>query len=89
MPSPACRPLTALEAGEEGIVGLVSDADPAKLRYLAGLGLFPGVAVAGLKVLPLNGPLRVRVEAADQRSEHLLGREVAAGNLVRDAEARV
>ncbi len=88
MPSPICRPLTTLEAGEAGIVGRVGHADPARLRYLAGLGLFPGVAVAVLEALPFNGPLRVRVAAADQRSEHLLGREVAAGILVRDAEAR-
>ncbi|HEX5502636.1 MAG TPA: metal-dependent transcriptional regulator [Thermomicrobiales bacterium] len=71
-----CRPLTALAAGERGAVGRVSDADPGKLRYLAELGLRPGVAVTLLEELPFNGPLRVRVGPADE--EHLLGRELAA-----------
>lgn len=80
------RALATLAASEAGVVGRVSDADPAKLRYLAGLGLFPGVAVAVLETLPFNGPLRVRVGGEGEGREHLLGRELAADIFVRADE---
>lgn len=76
--TPASRPLAALVAGEGGDVGRVSDADSTKLRYLAELGLFPGVAVTVLEALPFNGPLRVQVGPPGSGVEHLLGRELAA-----------
>jgi DtxR family Mn-dependent transcriptional regulator len=76
--APASRSLATLAAGEAGEVGRVSDGDPTKLRYLADLGLRPGVAVTVLEALPFNGPLRVRVGPADGGSERLLGRELAS-----------
>jgi DtxR family transcriptional regulator, Mn-dependent transcriptional regulator len=39
----------------------VSDDDPARLRYLAELGLKPGVAVTVLRREPFEGPLTIRV----------------------------
>ncbi len=80
------RPLPSLEPGQTGIVGRVSDADPAKLRYLADLGLVPGAAVTLLETLPFDGPLRVQIGDADG-SEHVLGRELATDIFVRSAGA--
>jgi DtxR family Mn-dependent transcriptional regulator len=81
--APASRPLASLEADEAATIGRVSDDDPAKLRYLADLGLFPGVPVTVLETLPFNGPLRVRVDGAGGGREHLLGRELAAEIFIR------
>ena len=52
----------------------VSDLDPARLRYLAAIGLVPQATVEVLDVAPFNGPLRLRVG----RSEVSLGRDLAA-----------
>jgi DtxR family transcriptional regulator, Mn-dependent transcriptional regulator len=85
MPARASRPLATLGPAEGGIVGRVTDGDAAKLRYLAEMGLFPGVTVTVLEALPFNGPLRVRVGADVASSEQLLGRELAGGIFVRSA----
>lgn len=76
------QPLPSLNPGQAGVVGRVSDADPAKLRYLADLGLVPGAPVTVLDSLPFDGPLRVQVGDVDG-SEHMLGRELAAEIFVR------
>ena len=66
--------LLDLEVGEEGVVHRVSDRDPAQLRYLGSLGLYPGAAVAVREVLPFDGPIRIRVDGA----EHVIGHPVAS-----------
>lgn len=83
---PANRSLATLLAGEESRVRRVSDADPAKLRYLGGLGLVPGVLVRVVETLPFNGPLRVRIGGAPAGNEQLLGRELAGEIFVRADE---
>ena len=65
--------------GQTATVSRVSDRDPAQLRYLGGLGLYPGAAVTVLGCLPFEGPLRIRVRTA----EHLIGRPLAAAVSVR------
>lgn len=65
--------LADLAAGEAAVVRRVSDRDPELLRYLGGLGLYPGAAVAVLEILPFDGPLRLRVGGA----EHVVGRPLA------------
>jgi DtxR family Mn-dependent transcriptional regulator len=52
----------------------VSDRDPEQLRYLGGLGLFPGVDVTVVEQLPFEGPIKIRIDAAD----HIIGRPLAA-----------
>ncbi len=84
MALPAGRSLATVPAAAGGVVARVGDADAAKLRYLAALGLFPGVPVTVLETLPFNGPLRVRVGGAEEGREALLGRELAAEIFVRD-----
>ncbi len=66
--------LLDLEPGEGGVIARVSDRDSEQLRYLGGLGLYPGVAVVVLDKLPFEGPLRIGVGEA----EHLISPPLAA-----------
>jgi DtxR family transcriptional regulator, Mn-dependent transcriptional regulator len=71
--TPALPTLADLDEGEQGILRRVSDEDPEALRYLARLNLVPGVAVQVLERTPFRGPLRIRVEEA----EEMIGLELA------------
>jgi DtxR family transcriptional regulator, Mn-dependent transcriptional regulator len=53
--------LLDLQAGQSGVVVQVSDDDAARLRYLAELGLVPGVQVSVLDRAPFGGPIRLSV----------------------------
>ena len=66
--------LVTLEPGVVGRISRVRTHDPEKLRYLAELGLVPGVEFRLESRAPFNGPLRLR---AGNR-EHVLGHELAA-----------
>jgi DtxR family Mn-dependent transcriptional regulator len=83
VPADAGVPLTDLALDEPATVRRVSDRDPARLRYLAELGLVPGAVVTLLERLPFEGPLRIRVGAA----EHLIGLPLAAIVLVASTAA--
>jgi DtxR family Mn-dependent transcriptional regulator len=65
--------LIDLEPGRQGIVTRVSDRDPEQLRYLGGLGLYPGATVSVLERLPFDGPIRIAVND----TEHIIGRPLA------------
>ena len=67
--------LLDLESGATATVTRVSDRDPEQLRYLGGLGLFPGVAVTVVEKLPFEGPIRIQVVGG---AEHIIGRPLAA-----------
>ncbi len=69
--------LSALEAGQAGIVRRVSDEDSEMLRYVASLGIVPNVPVQVLEKGPFDGPIHVRVTGADASKDHALGRKVA------------
>jgi DtxR family Mn-dependent transcriptional regulator len=73
------RQLVDLAPREQATVVRVPDRDPARLRYLAELGLVPGSVVTVLEVQPFGGPLRVRVHDSDRTTahEHHLGQELA------------
>jgi DtxR family Mn-dependent transcriptional regulator len=66
--------LVDLDPGERATVSRVSDRDPEQLRYLGGLGLYPGATVAVAERLPFDGPLRIEVAG----TEHIIGRSLAA-----------
>lgn len=53
--------LADLAEGDRAHVVGVSDDDPARLRYLAELGLVPGAMVAILARAPFDGPITLRV----------------------------
>jgi DtxR family Mn-dependent transcriptional regulator len=73
-----------LEPGEGGVIARVSDRDLEQLRYLGGLGLYPGVTVVVLEKIPFEGGLWLGVGAAT----HLLGLPLAAAiRVIGDAPA--
>lgn len=75
--APAHRQLTTLSVGATALVGRVSDADPAKLRYLGELGLVPGARLTILEILPFNGPVRVAIGASHDAQPHVLSQDLA------------
>jgi DtxR family Mn-dependent transcriptional regulator len=79
---PVLIPLAALEPGRPAIIQRVSDRDPAMLRYLASLGMFPSVPVLVREHAPFGGPIHVRIGEA----EHALGRDLAAHVFVRPSD---
>jgi DtxR family Mn-dependent transcriptional regulator len=58
------RTLGELMRGDEAVILCVPDSDPALLRYLAELGLFPERRVTIVERAPFGGPLTVEVEGA-------------------------
>ncbi len=66
VPPSAERRLADLPTGIPAQVRRVSDRDPAKLRYLAEIGLTPGAVVTILARGPFREPLRLRVGNAEQ-----------------------
>ena len=67
------RSLGELAPSERGRVVQVSDDDAERLRYLAELGLVPGVEVMLLERAPYGGPIRLPVGGVEQ----LVGPELA------------
>jgi len=68
------KPLSELKVSARGIIVSVFEEDPNMLKYLASLGLIPGVCVRVDEVAPFGGPLIVCVSG----SRYALGREVAS-----------
>jgi DtxR family transcriptional regulator, Mn-dependent transcriptional regulator len=58
------RTLAELMLGDEAVILCVPDSDPALLRYLAELGLFPERLVTIVERAPFGGPLTVEVAGA-------------------------
>jgi DtxR family transcriptional regulator, Mn-dependent transcriptional regulator len=67
------QPLLEAPVGAKGVLRRVKTDDSEKLRYLAQLGLVPGVPLQVVGRAPFNGPLRIRAKGA----EHVLGAELA------------
>lgn len=65
--------LAELAVGQAAVVRRVTDGDPAMLRYLGDLGLYPHAAVEMLAKEPFGGPMRVRVG----ETERSVGKELA------------
>lgn len=78
LPAGEFKRLVDLPVGETAVVAEVSDHDPALLRYLGEMGLYPQAIVAVIAAAPFEGPLTVRIG----KTEHALGREVAGHILV-------
>lgn len=58
---PDYLPLSELSPGAAAVVKRVVDQDPAKLRYLGTLGLFPEARVILLEKAPFDGPMSLKV----------------------------
>ena len=59
--SRSSRRLSDLGAGDTAAVAGVDDRDDALLRYLAELGLVPGVSLEVLELAPFGGPISLRL----------------------------
>ncbi len=70
--------LSDSDAGQTVTISRINDQDPDILRYLASLGIFPGVIVAVTEKLPFNGPILIQIGS----DRHTLGRELADKILV-------
>jgi DtxR family Mn-dependent transcriptional regulator len=68
--------LAELSPGETRRIAQVSDRDPAMLRYLAELGLYPETVVEVLERTPYGGPLRLLVGGATRDVGQELARHV-------------
>ncbi len=79
---PAGRLLSDVAAGERGRISRVEDEDADRLRYLATLGIRPGIEFELVDRAPFGGPLTVRVAGAARQ----LGPQLAA-HIVVDADA--
>lgn len=66
-------PLAQLDSGGHAVVHGVTEEVPEILRYLAEIGLRPGVAVSVSEKAPLGGPMTIRVNGAS----HAISLELA------------
>ena len=80
----ACTPLQDVMVGSTVEIRRVDEGDPERLRYLAALGLVPGVRVTLVDRQPFGGP--VTVESAGIR--HVIGSELAQVVLCAAEDAR-
>jgi DtxR family Mn-dependent transcriptional regulator len=87
---PLHRTLADLPVGESARMLLVSDKDPALLRYLAEIGLQPGVEVTVLSRAPFEGPLTLRIDSTESVVGTRLAEQVlvAADSKVRQTKSR-
>ncbi len=82
LPPSAGVPLTTLEVGERGCIARVLAQEPARLRYLGSLGLYPSQEIQLLQREPFAGPLRLQIGAgqvilADNLAEQILVQKCA------------
>jgi DtxR family Mn-dependent transcriptional regulator len=71
---PKDKPLVEQESGAKLRLSRVRTHDMDKLRYIANLGLTPGVEFSLVSRAPFNGPLRLQFERNDQ----VIGFELAS-----------
>jgi DtxR family transcriptional regulator, Mn-dependent transcriptional regulator len=74
MPRVYDRPLSGVPSGSDCLISRVRTHDVDKLRYIAELGLVPGVPFHLLSCAPFNGPLRLQLKPQD----HIIGYELAS-----------
>jgi DtxR family Mn-dependent transcriptional regulator len=73
MPEVRDEPLVDVPSGSDCVVSRVRTHDPDKLRYIAELGLVPGVPFHLLSCAPFQGPLRLQMD----RHDHIIGYELS------------
>ena len=79
--------LADLTVGERGCISRVRDQQPERLRYLADLGLVPGVVVEVMASAPFDGPLSVRIGTQLHPLDRRLAREIYISRLAGDDQA--
>jgi DtxR family Mn-dependent transcriptional regulator len=73
MPEVLDEPLVNVPSGSDCAVSRVRTHDSDKLRYIAELGLVPGVPFHLLSCAPFQGPLRLQMDSHD----HIIGYELS------------
>jgi DtxR family transcriptional regulator, Mn-dependent transcriptional regulator len=73
MPEVRDEPLVDVPSGSDCVVSRVRTHDSGKLRYIAELGLVPGVPFHLLSCAPFQGPLRLQMGSHD----HIIGYELS------------
>jgi DtxR family Mn-dependent transcriptional regulator len=68
----ACTPLSDVPVGETVEIHRVHESQPERLRYIASLGLRPGVRVTVLDRQPIDDLVTIEVEG----NRHVIGREL-------------
>ena len=76
MPADQAARLADLSVGDGGCISRVRDQHPERLRYLADLGMVPGAQLEVLASAPFDGPLTVRIGAAQHPIDRRLAREI-------------
>lgn len=74
---PAGMPLSDVPAGASAVIRQVEEGQPDRLRYIASLGLRPGVRVSVVDRQPFQGPVTIEVAG----ETHVIGSEL--GRVVR------
>jgi len=72
--------LSDLRVGQVAQLRMVSDKDPERLRYVASLGLKPGVTFEVMGRQPFRGPITISIMSASSR-EQVVGYELACSLL--------
>jgi DtxR family Mn-dependent transcriptional regulator len=76
MPRTSRRSLWEMADGEEGLIEQVPDSHPDALRYLAEVGVVPGVNITVVSRGPIGGPLFVQV-GEEETAPAALSKEIA------------
>jgi DtxR family Mn-dependent transcriptional regulator len=76
----ASVPLSEVPAGTTVEIRQVDESQPERLRYLASLGLRPGVRVAIVDRQPFQGPITIEAAGETHAIGHELGRVVRCAN---------
>lgn len=74
-----CTPLSGLPPGETVAIVRVAEHDPERLRYLATLGLRPGVVLTVLDCQPFEGPVTVLTSGESRVIGHTLADVLLCG----------
>jgi DtxR family Mn-dependent transcriptional regulator len=77
-----------LGPGARARVVRVHDDEPARLRYLAELGLVPGARISVVARAPFDGPITVRVGTGARAAEYAIGPGLGQGVWVEEIKAR-
>ena len=82
---PASTPLSELPEGILVELRRVDESDPERLRYIASIGLQPGVRVLVVDRQPFHGPITIEVEGQSHVIGHELGHVLRCVPLGEDA----
>ncbi len=68
--------LADLPPGTRATIRRIGAQEPARLRYLRGLGLVPGATVRLIEQMPFEGPVRVRIGTREHSLDYKLARQI-------------